>query len=234
MEELKILYEDNHIIVVLKPQNVLSQGDETQDKSLYDMVKDYIKVTYNKPGNVFVGLVHRLDRPTGGIMVFAKTSKAANRLSLQMKEKQFTKKYLAVVLGAPKYKASRLEHFLKKDTVNNIVKVTSRGSEGAKQAVLQYKTVQTIDKVSLVEVQILTGRSHQIRVQMAQIGNPIFGDAKYKGDALAKGHNLALWAYELSFQHPTTKKPMLFKCLPPVEIAPWNVFEKEILLKQKV
>ena len=234
MEELKIIYEDNHIIVVLKPQNILSQGDETQDKSVYDMVKEYIKVTYNKPGNVFVGLVHRLDRPTGGIMVFAKTSKAANRLTLQMKEKRFVKKYLAVVLGTPKYNASRLEHFLKKDNQTNIVKVVPRGEDGAKQAILQYKTIQTIDKVSLIEVQILTGRSHQIRVQMSQIGNPIFGDAKYKGDALAKGHNLALWAYELAFQHPTTKKPMVFKCLPPVDITPWNVFEKEILLKQKV
>ena len=234
MEELKILYEDNHIIVVLKPQNVLSQGDSTTDKSLLDMVKEYIKTTYNKPGNVYVGLVHRLDRPTGGVMVFAKTSKAANRLTEQMKEKRFTKKYLAIVLGEPKYRASRLEHFLKKDTQSNIVKVVPRGVDGAKQAILQYKTLQTLDKVSLVEVQILTGRSHQIRVQLSQIGNPIFGDAKYKGDALAKGHNLALWAYELSFVHPTTKKPMLFKCMPPVDVVPWNVFEKDILLKQKI
>ena len=146
MEELKIIYEDNHIIVVLKPQNILSQGDETQDKSVYDMVKEYIKVTYNKPGNVFVGLVHRLDRPTGGIMVFAKTSKAANRLTLQMKEKRFVKKYLAVVLGTPKYNASRLEHFLKKDNQTNIVKVVPRGEDGAKQAILQYKTIQTLNK----------------------------------------------------------------------------------------
>lgn len=234
MEELKILYEDNHIIVVLKPQNVLSQGDETHDKSLYDMVKEYIKDKYKKPGNVFLGLVHRLDRPTGGVMVFAKTSKSANRLAEQMKAKKFTKKYLAVVLGTPRYKASRLEHFLKKDPTSNIVKVVPRGEDGAKQAILQYKTLQTIDKVSLMEVQILTGRSHQIRVQMAQIGNPIFGDVKYKGDALAKGHNLALWAYELSFEHPTTKKTMIFQCIPPTDKTPWNVFEKEILLKQKV
>ncbi|MBQ7885045.1 MAG: RluA family pseudouridine synthase [Clostridia bacterium] len=234
MEDLKILYEDNHIIVVLKPQNVLSQGDETTDKSLLDMVKEYIKTTYNKPGNVYVGLVHRLDRPTGGIMVFAKTSKAASRLTEQLKAKKFIKKYLAIVLGTPKYKASRLEHFLKKDTQNNIVKVVPRGVEGAKQAVLQYKTLDSLDKVSLVEVQILTGRSHQIRVQMSQIGNPIFGDAKYNGDTLAKGHNLALWAYELSFVHPTTQKPMLFKCMPPTDVVPWNVFEKEILLKQNI
>lgn len=230
MEKLNILYEDNHIIVVLKPQNVLSQGDSTTDKSLLDMVKEYIKETYNKPGNVYVGLVHRLDRPTGGVMVFAKTSKSASRLAEQMKAKQFTKKYLAVVVGAPKYRASRLEHFLKKDEKTNIVKIAPRGEEGAKQAVLEYKTIKTVDKVSLLEVQILTGRSHQIRVQMSQIGCPVFGDAKYNGDTLAKGHNLALWAYELSFVHPTTKKQMLFRCIPPLDKTPWNVFEKEITI----
>lgn len=230
MQELNVIYEDNHIIVVLKPQNILSQGDDTKDESLLDMVKNYIKEKYNKPGNVYVGLVHRLDRPTGGVMVFAKTSKAASRLSEQLKNKKFTKKYLTVVLGTPKYKASRLEHFLKKDETNNIVSVVPRSEEGAKQAILEYKTIKSANAVSLVEVQILTGRSHQIRVQMSQIGNPVFGDAKYKGDALAKGHNLALWAYELSFEHPTTKKPMIFKYLPPTTLAPWNVFEKEITL----
>lgn len=232
MQDLNILYEDNHIIVVLKPQNVLSQGDSTQDKSLLDMVKQYIKQKYNKPGNVYVGLVHRLDRPTGGVMVFAKTSKAADRLAQQMKEKSFSKKYLAVVVGAPRYKASRLEHFLKKDENTNVVKVVPRGEDGAKQAILEYNTIKTLDKVSLLDVKILTGRSHQIRVQMAQIGCPVFGDVKYKGDTLAKGHNLALWAYELSFLHPITKKPMTFKCLPPTDLVPWNVFEKEINLKE--
>ena len=232
MEELKVIYEDNHIIVVLKPQNILSQGDETGDKSLLEMVKEYIKTTYNKQGNVFVGLVHRLDRPTGGVMVFAKTSKAASRLSEQMKNKNFSKKYLAVVIGKPKYKASRLEHFLKKDEKTNIVKIATRSEMGAKQAILEYDTIKNIDKVSLLDVKILTGRSHQIRVQLSQIGNPIFGDAKYGGDVLAKGHNLALWAYELSFEHPTTKKQMMFRCMPDTNIVPWNVFEKEITIKQ--
>ncbi|MBE7082644.1 MAG: RluA family pseudouridine synthase [Clostridiales bacterium] len=234
MEELKVIYEDNHIIVVLKPQNVLSQGDETKDTSIFDMVKEYIKVKYEKPGNVFLGLVHRLDRPTGGVMVFAKTSKAASRLTEQMKNKKFVKKYLTVVVGAPRYKASRLEHFLKKDEKTNIVTVVPRGEDGAKQAILEYNTVKTVDKVSLLEVQILTGRSHQIRVQMSQIGTPVFGDSKYGGDVLAKGHNMALWAYELSFEHPTTKKTMKFKCMPPIAKAPWNVFEKEINLKEQI
>jgi len=232
MEELKVLYEDNHIIVVLKPQNVLTQGDSSNDVCLLDMVKNYIKEKYNKPGNVFVGLVHRLDRPTGGVMVFAKTSKAASRLSEQLKNKTFCKKYLTVVVGKPRYKASRLENFLKKDEKNNIVSVVPRGVEGAKQAILEYDTIRTIDKISLVEVKILTGRSHQIRVQMANIGSPVFGDSKYNGDSLAKGHNLALWAYELSFEHPTTKKTMKFKCLPNLDMVPWKHFEKEITLKQ--
>lgn len=232
MEELKVIYEDNHIIVVLKPQNILSQGDETGDKSLLEMVGDYIKEKYNKPGNVFVGLVHRLDRPTGGVMVFAKTSKAASRLSEQMKNKNFSKKYMAVVVGKPKFKASRLEHFLKKDEKTNIVKIATRGEMGSKQAILEYDTIKNVDKVSLLDVKILTGRSHQIRVQLSQIGTPIFGDAKYGGDVLAKGHNLALWAYELSFEHPTTKKPMTFRCMPDIKMVPWNVFEKEITVKQ--
>ena len=193
------------------------------------MVKEYLKTTYNKQGNVYVGLVHRLDRPTGGVMVFAKTSKAASRLSEQLKSKEFTKNYLAVVVGTPKYKASRLEHFLHKDEVNNIVKVCGRAVNGAKQAILEYNTIKTLDKVSLVSVKILTGRSHQIRVQLSQIGLPIFGDVKYGGTTLAKGHNLALWAYNLSFTHPTTKKAMTFKCLPPTDLVPWNVFEKEII-----
>ena len=234
MKELRIIYEDNHIIVVLKPQNMLSQGDGTGDDSLLDIVKEYIKQTYNKPGNVYVGLVHRLDRPTGGVMVFAKTSKAAARLTEQLKNKEFSKKYLTVVVGTPKYKASRLEHFLQKDERTNIVKVCPRGVEGAKQAILEYNTIKTMDKVSLLDVKILTGRSHQIRVQMSEIKTPVFGDAKYGGDSLAKGHNLALWAYELSFTHPTTKKKMTFNCMPPVDVVPWNVFKKEIELKQKI
>ena len=227
MNDLQILYEDNHIIVVQKPQNVLSQGDETGDKSLLDMVKDYIKEKYNKPGNVYIGLVHRLDRPTGGVMVFAKTSKAAERLSAQLKSKEFSKKYFAVVIGAPKYKSSRLEHFLKKDEKSNKVTVCTRSEDGAKQAILEYKTINSQKGISLLDVQILTGRSHQIRVQLSQIGNPLFGDQKY-GIETPKNVNLALWAYQLSFVHPTTKKQMVFKSVPPLTSAPWNVFESDI------
>ena len=208
MEKLNIIYEDNHIIVVLKPQNILSQGDETGDKSLYDLVKEYIKEKYNKTGNVYLGLIHRLYRPTGGIMVFAKTSKAANRLSLQLKNKEFSKKYFAVVIGMPKYKSSRLEHFLRKDEKENKVTVCPRSVEGAKQAILEYNTIKYNKGLSLLDVKILTGRSHQIRVQLSQIGNPLFGDQKY-GVLTPQKVNLALWAYELKFIHPTTKKEMV-------------------------
>lgn len=232
MEELKILYEDNHIIVVLKPHNILSQGDETADKSLLDMVKEYIKEKYNKPGNVYVGLIHRLDRPTGGVMVFAKTSKAASRLTDELKNKQFTKRYVAVVVGAPKYKASRLEHFLRKDEKENIVTVCSRGSVGAKQAILEYDTIKSVNGMSLLDVQILTGRSHQIRVQLSEIGVPVFGDVKYGGEKMPKGYNLALWAYELQFSHPVTKKPMIFKCMPNSDAIPWKFFESDLLKLQ--
>lgn len=233
MQTLNVIYEDNHIIVVLKPQNVLSQGDETGDESLLDMVKNYIKQKYQKTGNVYVGLVHRLDRPTGGVMVFAKTSKAASRLSEQLKNKQFSKKYLAVVVGTPKYSNARLEHFLVKDEQNNTVRVCPRTVAGAKQAILEYNTISSIGGVSLLNVKILTGRSHQIRVQTSQIGTPVFGDTKYGGDSLAKGHNLALWAYELEFVHPTTRQPMKFKYVPPIKTTPWNVFEKEIIEIEK-
>ena len=141
---------------------------------------------------------------------------------------------MAVVVGKPKYKSSRLEHFLKKDEITNKVRVCSRTSDGAKQAILEYKTIETVDKVSLVDVKILTGRSHQIRVQMSEIGVPVFGDVKYGGDTLAKGHNLALWAYELSFIHPTTRKKMTFNYLPSTNMVPWNVFKTQIIKLQNV
>jgi 23S rRNA pseudouridine1911/1915/1917 synthase len=224
MEKLDVLYEDNHIIVVIKPQNVPTQGDSSKDISLLDMVKDYIKTKENKPGEAFVGLVHRLDRPTGGVMVFAKTSKAASRLAEQLKDGSFEKKYLAVAVGTPRERSGRLENWLLKDEENNKVKIVPSADEGAKKAVLDYKVLESQSKVSLIEVHLITGRSHQARVQLAGIGTPIFGDVKYGGDTLAKGHNLALWAYSLRFYHPTTKTPFVFVVCPPQEKTPWNCF----------
>ena len=229
MEDLNILYEDNHIIVVVKPQNIATQEDESKDKDLLTMVKEYIKVKENKPGNVYVGLVHRLDRPTGGVMVFAKTSKAASRLAEAMKGDGFSKRYLTVVNGKPREERAKLVNFLKKNARTNTVQVVPELTTGAKRAELDYLVLESKEKVSLVEVKLYTGRSHQIRVQMKHIGCPIYGDVKYGGDKLAKGHNLALWAYELKIQHPTTKENMTFKVYPPEDKTPWNVFNLDIV-----
>ncbi len=230
-EELKVVYEDNHILVVIKPQNIPSQGDNSKDLDMLTMCKEYIKEKYNKTGNVYVGLVHRLDRPTGGLMIFAKTSKAASRLAESMKAGEFTKKYLAVVVGKPKYAEDRLVNYLKKDTKDNVVRVVPQFEEGAKYAELSYKTLDNNSKLSLLEVQLATGRNHQIRVQLSTIGNPVFGDVKYGGD-IVKGYNLALWAYKLSFEHPISKQVMNFICYPPVEDTPWKYFKVDVLINK--
>lgn len=229
MEELNVVYEDNHIIVVIKPQNIPTQEDESKDKDLLTMVKEYIKEKENKPGNVYVGLVHRLDRPTGGVMVFAKTSKSASRLTQEMHTDDFKKRYLAVVVGKPKESRGRLVNFLLKNPRTNTVQIVPELTTNAKRAELTYEVLDAKEKVSLVDIQLLTGRSHQIRVQMKNIGCPVYGDVKYGGDSLAKGHNLALWAYELKFVHPTTKENMTFKCYPPEDIIPWKVFNLDIV-----
>ena len=226
MEDLIILYEDNHIIVVLKPQNVPSQGDESKDKDLLTMVKEYIKVTYQKPGNVYVGLVHRLDRPTGGVMVFAKSSKAAGRLSEQMKSGDFEKKYLTVLSAMPRERMAVLTHYLKKNAVNNLVYVSAQAAEGAKMAQLDYTVIDEKDSLVLTEVRLHTGRSHQIRVQMNAIGCPVYGDMRYGGEKAKKGY-LALWAYYLAFTHPVTGERMVFKVQPPKDNNPWSLFDTE-------
>lgn len=227
MTDLQVLYEDNHVIVVVKPQNVPTQGDSSGDESLLDAVKAYVGEKYQKPGNVYIGLVHRLDRPTGGVMVFARTSKAASRLSEQIREGEFEKKYLAVTVGCPRDRQARLENWLVKDEAANTVKVApAKINDQAKKAILDYKVLDVLNPVTLVDVRLITGRSHQARVQLANLGTPIFGDAKY-GGAIAKGHNLALWAYELRFRHPTTDKTMVFKVFPPTEKEPWKRFAIE-------
>ncbi len=220
---LDILYEDNHVIVVLKPQNTPSQLDESHSKDMLSMVKEYIKEKYNRPGDVYVGLVHRLDRPTGGVMVFAKTSKAASRLSAQLVSGEMKKKYLTVVSGTPKENRSHLVNYLKKNDKNNTVSVVGASVSGGKIAEMDYKLLQTVNNLSLLEVDLFTGRSHQIRIQLKHIGHPVFGDVKY-GSLVGKGHNLALWAYELKFEHPTTKMLHTFKSYPPKDMFPWKYF----------
>lgn len=214
MQKLKVIYEDNHIIVVEKIPNVPSQSDKTGDIDMLTMVKQYIKEKYNKPGNVYLGLVHRLDRPVGGIMIFAKTSKAASRLSDQVREKVFKKKYLAVVDGKIENKSGTLEDYLYKDERNNISKVVNKDKKNAKLAKLDYDVIKydEVKKLSLVKVNLHTGRHHQIRVQLSNFGHSIFGDQKY--GTRGKGKQIALWAYELTINHPITKEEMTFKDLP--------------------
>lgn len=225
-EDLIVLYEDNHVIVVLKPQNVPSCEDETKDKDLLTVIKEHIKERENKQGNVYVGLVHRLDRPTGGVMVYAKSSKAAARLSEQMKIGDFEKKYAAVLTGTPKEKDATLTNYLKKNPINNMVYVCLQGTEGAKFAELEYNILEEKNGLSLALVKLHTGRSHQIRVQMANIGAPVYGDMRYGGEKAKKG-KLALWAVSLSFTHPVSKERMCFKIQPPADTLPWKYFDTE-------
>lgn len=224
-KDLDIVYEDNHIIVVIKPFNIPSQADATGDPDMLTLIKQYLIDKYNKSGDAFVGLVHRLDRPTGGVMVFAKTSKAASRLSAAIREGEFDKKYLAVVCGFPVQKSGKLEHYLKKDSRNNTVVIAPFSEEGAKRAELDYKVLDNVQGFSLVSINLITGRSHQARVQMASLGTPIFGDLKYGADTRSKGYNLALWATEIKFTHPTTKEKMVFRAFPPEDKSPWKAFD---------
>ena len=226
MEDLIILHEDNHIIVVLKPQNVPSCEDSSKDKDMLTAIKEYIKETYDKPGNVYLGLVHRLDRPTGGVMVFAKSSKAASRLSEQMRDGDFEKRYYAVLSGVPREEKATLTHYMKKNAINNMVYVCPSTVDGAKFAQLEYQLIDKKDELALVDVRLHTGRSHQIRVQMNAIGTPVYGDMRYGGEKAKKG-NLALWAYYLSFTHPVSKETMVFRVQPPKDINPWTNFDTE-------
>jgi len=209
MDKLNVLFEDNHLIVVLKPQNVPTQEDESKDKDMLNMVKDYIIEKYQKPGNVFLGLVHRLDRPTGGVMVFAKTSKAASRLSEQIKNGDMSKKYLAVVDGVPKVQSGKLVNYLLKNEKTNTVNVVPQLTQGAKYAELAYKTLDSENGVSLVDIDLFTGRSHQIRVQFSSRNFPLYGDQKYNKKAIVS-EQIALFAYSLSFYHPITLEKLTF------------------------
>mgnify|MGYP005780245085 CR=1 FL=1 len=225
MEHLEVLYEDNHIIVVKKQPNIPSQADKTEDIDMLKMIKSYLKEKYNKPGNVYLGLVHRLDRPVGGVMVFAKTSKAASRLSDQVREKIFKKKYLAVVDGKFESRAGTLEDYLYKDERNNMSKVVNKEKKNAKLAKLDYEVLayNEVKNLSLVKVNLHTGRHHQIRVQLANAGHSIFGDQKY--GTRGKGKQIALWAYELTIQHPVSKEEMTFRCFP-ASVGTWCILNE--------
>lgn len=217
--KLEILYEDNHILVVVKPNNILSQADSTKDLDLLTMLKQYIKEKYHKPGNVYLGLVHRLDRPVSGIMVFARSSKAASRLSEQIRVREFKKTYLAVVQGIPKKEDTFCDYLLKQENGNTIVTNEKYG----KYSELSYKVLESNKgkKLSLVEVFLKTGRHHQIRVQFSTRGHTLYGDSRY---GMYDGKQIALHAYRLEFIHPVKKEKMIFINMPDVKNEPWGLF----------
>ena len=212
--KLNVIYEDNHIIVIEKPAGIHTQADISGEIDMYTLVGNYIREKYNKPGNVFVGIVHRLDRPVGGIMVFARTSKGASRLSEEIRNRNFKKTYLAVVNGKPKDNKGTLRNYLLKDEKKNRSFVVDEKTSGAKLAILDYEVLSynQKDNTSVVKVDLHTGRHHQIRLQFASVGCPLVGDSKYgKG----KGNSdVKLWAYRLEFKHPTKDEVMVFELEP--------------------
>lgn len=230
INNLKIIYEDNHIIVVEKMPNIPSQSDKTEDIDMLTVVKQYIKEKYKKPGNVYVGLVHRLDRPVGGIMVFAKTSKSASRLSEQIRSKEIKKRYLTVVDGKLDKNEDILENYLYKDERNNISKVVNKEKKNAKLAKLKYKVLvyDEVKNLSLLKIDLYTGRHHQIRVQLSNLGHSIFGDQKY--GKRGKGKQISLWAYQIELTHPVTKEKLCFNDFPESK-GTWSILKKYESLK---
>ncbi len=217
---LEILYEDNHLLVVNKPAGVLCQADASGDATIVEAARDYLKAKYSKPGNVFIGLVHRLDRPVAGALVLARTSKAAARLSEALRTGRVEKIYRAVVSGAPPALKGRLTHYLKKISREHRSRVTTPKVPGAKRATLDYRVIERREKTSLIEVALQTGRSHQIRVQLAAVGCPILGDLKYGAETALPARAVALYAACLRFDHPTRSERICIAA--PVPAAwPW-------------
>lgn len=216
---IKIIYEDNHLLVVEKPVNIPVQADDSKDEDLLTILKNYLKKKYNKPGNVYLGLIHRLDRPVGGIMVFAKTSKAASRLSDQIRNHDFKKIYYAVLDGKIEPKKAILKDKLLKDSKTNITKVDEKG----KEAILEYELIEYKENKSLVKIDLKTGRSHQIRVQFSSRNNPLYGDQKYNLNSTKA--QIALYAYQISFFHPVSKELLRF-CNPLPNCYPFDIFKQ--------
>ena len=219
MNKLEVLYEDNHIIVVVKPFNIPTQEDSSKDTDMLTIIKDYIKEKYNKPGNVYLGLVHRLDRPASGVMVFARTSKAASRLSDQIRKNEVKKTYLAVVHGETKLE-EELVDYISKDSKTNSSYIDKNSG---KESILTYTKLKydSINDLSLIKVNLKTGRHHQIRLQMSNIGHPLYGDQRY---GIQDKKQLALFAYKLEFIHPVTKEPMTFSKVPE-KTGVWKILE---------
>ncbi len=221
--KIDIIFEDNHIIAVNKPFCIPSQGDETGDESVFSWVKEYIRVTYQKPGNVYLALLHRIDRPVGGIMLLAKTSKAAARLSTQFQQRQVHKTYFAITHRNPPTQYGELTHYLRKISGKNIMRAYAKEVAHSKLAKLTYRLRQTLTDKSLLEIHPLTGRRHQIRVQLASMGCVIVGDVKYGKTNFNPDKSICLFAQQLTFTHPTLKTPLTLS-LPLPNSGPWEDF----------
>ncbi|QII72733.1 RluA family pseudouridine synthase [Apibacter sp. B2966] len=227
LTENQILFEDNHIIIINKKAGQLVQGDKTGDISLLDEVKSYIKQKYSKPGNVFAGLVHRIDRPTSGIVIFAKTSKALTRLTEMIKKREIKKTYWAVVKKNEIPETQRLVHYLKKNEKNNkaIIFNTSSAQSGSKEAILTYKIIKKSDHYLLLEIDLETGRHHQIRAQLSAIKCPIKGDLKYGADRSNSDGSIHLLARKIEFIHPIKKENIVLEAPVPENDNLWKSFE---------
>lgn len=213
--EKRILYEDNHLFVINKNSGELVQGDKTGDVPLIENIKQFIKVRDKKPGNVYLGLIHRLDRPTSGVLIFAKTSKALSRMNEMFKTRDVEKLYWAIVEGKVEQKFERLEHYLRKNQKKNLVTVFTQPTKDAKKAILEYKVLGELDNYTLLEVDLYTGRSHQIRSQLSFIGNPIKGDLKYGSKRSNRDGSISLHARKISFIHPVSKENIEIIAQPP-------------------
>jgi 23S rRNA pseudouridine1911/1915/1917 synthase len=212
--DLDILYLDNHLIAVCKPSGMLTQSDDSGEASLMDKVKDWIKTEYKKPGKVFLGLVHRLDRPVSGVVMFGRTSKGASRISEQFRQKTTKKIYRALVEGIPEPQQASLKHYLRKEKSLKAT-VFPRATTDAKEALLDYKVIETFASTSLIEILLHTGRFHQIRAQLSFIGHPIVGDKKYGARSALPEGRIALHAQSMIFNHPTSKEEIVIDCSPP-------------------
>lgn len=221
-ENLQVLFEDNHLIIINKRVGDIVQGDKTGDKPLSDIVKEYIGQKYNKPGNVFLGVVHRLDRPTSGIVIFARTSKALERLNKMLREKTIKKTYWAIVKNTPVKEKETLINYLKKNPKNNKSTAYKSEIEGSKKAILHYKIIQKLDNYTLLEIDLETGRHHQIRCQLASMGCPIKGDLKYGFKRSNKGGGIHLHARKIEFIHPVSKKEINIISPLPNDVI-WNL-----------
>ncbi|SDE51807.1 RluA family pseudouridine synthase [Riemerella columbipharyngis] len=227
-DKSQIVYEDNHLFIVNKKAGQLVQGDKTGDESLIDLIKNFIKERDHKPGNVFLGLVHRIDRPTSGLVIYAKTSKALSRLTQMVKNREIKKTYWAIVPKEIIPKEQKLVHYLKKNEKNNKAIVYPKPTDGAKQAILSYRIIKILDHYQLLEVLLETGRHHQIRAQLAKIGIPIKGDLKYNAPRSNLDGGISLHARALEFIHPVTKEPLTITAAVPKNDAIWAACENAV------